>query len=292
MPWLRQLVAGDFNHFTWRISPYSVLTTFQDRLVQAWFSLYLDGLDPASWDQEMLSITRNTFLEHMDMPYGHAPVLAMGYGQGWLTHASLVLDEMDHAGKLLVNTARYTYDKNMDYVNEADGLDWRKWRWIVPEGVNLLPDGSWHRINDLSNGANQGPVMHAIEACAGVDDTNPKHIKILPRIPDPLQGINVENHFVLIPGSEGHMKARLSYTYEKGRAFSMECSDPIPSLSLRLGPWPEAEAGSEMKHLEKSGFDCRLELSGRCQEAPAAWIWIENIRDAKELSIPLTANDF
>jgi hypothetical protein len=283
---LRQMVAGDFNNFTWRISPYSVLTTFQDRLVQAWFSLYLDGLDPARWDQDMLSITRNTFQEHMSMPYGHAPVLAMGYGQGWLTHASLLLDEMDHAGKLLVNAARYTYDKNMNYVNEADGVDWRKWRWIVPEGVNLLPDGSWHRINDLSNGANQGPVMHALEASAGVDDTDPWHIRIMPRLPDPLDGIEVENHFVLIPQNQGLKKTRIDYRYEKSGTFTLESADPIPGLSLRLGPFQEKDRAEEgMRRMAESGAKCRMESSGVYHEETAWWIWLEDMKDIDRLSI-------
>jgi len=285
---VRQLIAGDFNNLTWRISPYSVLTTFQDRLVQAWFSLYLDGLDPARWDQEMLSITRNTFREHMKMPYGHAPVLAMGYGQGWLTHASLLLDEMDHAGKLLINTARYTYDKNMEYVNESQGIDWRKWRWIVPEGVNLLPDGSWHRINDLSNGANQGPVMHSLEACAGVDDTDPAHIRIMPRVPEPLTGIDVTNHFVLVPQGKGLKKARLDFRFDKGGGFSMRSSDLIPLLSIRLGPWSDREeAENIMDHLVSQGMQCRLENSGIYKDAPAVWIWVEELEYIDNMNINL-----
>jgi hypothetical protein len=283
---VRQLVAGDFNNFTWRISPYSVLTTFQDRLVQTWFSLYMEGLDATRWDQEMLAITRNTFDEHMLMPYGHAPVLAMGYGQGWLTHASLLLDEMDHAGKLLVNTAMYTYDKNMDYVNSETGVDWRKWRWIVPEGVNLLPDGSWHRINDLSNGANQGPVMHAIEASAGVDDLDPGHIRIMPRIPDPLEGIEVSNHFVLLPDGDGLKKARIDYRFEKEGLFILSSSESIPKLSIRLGPWSDKqEAEKSMTQITLESGRTRMESSGEYMNQPAWWIWIEGLENTENLSI-------
>jgi len=287
---VRQLVAGDFNNLTWRISPYSVLTTFQDRLVQTWFSLYLDGLDPGRWDQEMLSITRNTFQEHMKMPYGHAPVLAMGYGQGWLTHASLLLDEMDHASKLLVNTARYSYDKNMEYVNETTGVDWRKWRWIVPEGANLLPDGSWHRINDLSNGANQGPVMHAIEASAGVDDTDPDHIRIMPRVPDPMEGIEVSNHTLLLPNGAGFKKAKLDFSYKKGESFELSSSDPIPTLSVRLGPWSDQQSAREsMDQILKEGHNCRLESAGAYKGEAAWWVWVENLSNMDALTInPLT----
>jgi hypothetical protein len=285
---VRQLIAGDHNRLTWRISPYSVLTTFQDRLVQAWLSLYIDGLDPAQWDPEMLEITRNTFREHMDMPYGHAPVLAMGYGQGWLTHAALLLDEMDDAGPLLVNLARYTYDKNMDYADPDRGIDWRRWMWIVPEGVNILPGGSWHRIHDLSNGANQGPAMHALEASAGVDDTDPAHLKILPRLPDPLKGIEVKNHFILLPGADGLRKARLSYTYEKGSRFSLSSDTRIPLLSIRLGPYPgEGEAAGLAGRLSGMGLTCRMQASGTYRGKAAWWIWAKALEGITELDIML-----
>jgi len=288
---VRQLIAGDFNNLTWRISPYSVLTTFQDRLVQAFLSLYLDGLDPAGWDQEMLKITRNTFMEHMEMPYGHQPVLAMGYGQGWLTHAALLLDEMDDAGPLLVNAAKYTYDKNMNYVDPDRGIDWKKWMWIVPEGTNILPDGSWHRINDLSNGANQGPVMHALEACAGIDDTDPGSIKIMPRIPDPLNGIEVSNHFALVPGETGLIKARLSYEFNKNQSFSMKSNIPIPELSIRLGPYSERnECEAISQQIEATGMRSRTESSGKYMNREAWWIWVEDLKVVTEMDINLSSD--
>ncbi|MEN8158368.1 MAG: hypothetical protein ABFS10_15550, partial [Bacteroidota bacterium] len=47
---LRELVVGDFNNKMWRQSPYSVLPSKQDALVQAWFAIYYDGLDPLALD--------------------------------------------------------------------------------------------------------------------------------------------------------------------------------------------------------------------------------------------------
>ncbi len=284
---LRQLISGDFNSLTWRISPYSILTSFQDRLVQAWFSIYYDGYDPSTWDPEMTKITRNTFYEHMDKPYGHAPALAMGYGQGWLTKAALLLDEMDDASPLLINIARYTYDKNMNYVDTDRGIDWRKWMWIIPEGANILPDGSWYRINDLSNGANQGPAMHALEVCAGVDDTNPHNLKIMPRVPEPLTGIEVNNFFTLVPEGENLVKARINYTYKKGESFLLSSNISLPTLSVRLGPF--SAKAKAMKILEQYQFpeqsSQRIESSGHFQNQDAWWIWLEGMKNIKNVEI-------
>ncbi len=285
---LRQLISGDHNELKWRISPYSILTTFQDRLVQCFFSLYGEGLDPAVWDQTMLEITRNTFHEHMQQPYGYKPALAMGYGQGWLTHAALLLDEMDHSGPLLVNAAKYSYDKNMNYVNAEKGIDWRKWMWIIPEGANILPDGSWHRINDLSNGANQGPVMHAIEACAGVDDSDTRSLKILPRIPDPLKGISVKNHTVLMNEGKKRVKAKVDFQYEKKKFFSLKSSKPLPELSVRLGPYESpAECKKGIETLKKQGFDAEMVVSGSYKGNDASWIWIKQEKNINNIQINL-----
>lgn len=120
---IRELAQGPAHKRVWRVSPYSVLPSMQDSLVQAWFSFYYDGLDPNRWDPQMTQITRNTFERQINQPYGHKPVLAMGYGMGWITKAALTLDEMDDAGKLIVNIAKYSYDKNMDYVDEERGID-------------------------------------------------------------------------------------------------------------------------------------------------------------------------
>jgi hypothetical protein len=235
----------------------------------------------------MTKITRNTFYEHLKKPYGYAPVLAMGYGQGWLTKAALLLDEMDDAGPLLINIARYSYDKNMNYVNANLGIDWRKWMWIIPEGTNILPNGKWYRINDLSNGANQGPAMHALEVCAGVDDTNPHNLKIMPRVPDPLTGIETNNFFTLIPTGEGLKKIRIHYRYKKGEFFILSSNEILPALSVRLGPYSGEKAAekalSQFHFPEQSSR--RLETSGHYNHQDAWWIWVEGMKNIRNIEI-------
>jgi len=123
--------------------------------------------------------------------------------------AALILDKMDDAGILLTNLAKYSYDKNMNYVDKSRGIDWRNFQWIIPEGTVIRADESWYRISDLGNGANQGIALHALELCAGIDDTNPKDLKIIPRVPAPLSGLEITDFPVLIPNSRTN-------TYEHG----------------------------------------------------------------------------
>ncbi len=280
----RLLRVGDHRTPMWRVSPHSVYPSLQDSLVHAWFAFYFDGYDPNRWDPMLTRVTRNTLQRQLNQPYGHAPVLAMGYGQGWLTKAALLLDEMDDAGPLLWNIAKYTYDKNMDFVDETRRIDWRRWLYIIPEGTNILEDGRWHRIGDLSNGANQGPPMHAIEICAGVDDTHPGDLRIMPRVPDPLTGIEVKNHFALLQG--GGERARISYQFERTGRFVMESDVPLPRLSVRLGPFSKEAAErftASATFLEKATV--RTEVSGRYEGREAWWVWVENLSGVQTLRI-------
>ena len=96
-------------------------------------------MDPNKLDYAMTTTSKNTLKKHLSQPYGYAPRLGMGYGQGWLTTSALVLDDMDSSGPLLTNIAKYSYDKNMDYVDKKTGMDWRKWLWIIPEGTTYYP---------------------------------------------------------------------------------------------------------------------------------------------------------
>lgn len=285
---IQQLRVGDHTNFMWRVSPFSVFPSLQDSLVQAWFSIYYDGLDPNRLHADMTQISRNTLVRQLNQEYGYAPVLGMGYGQGWLTKSALILDDMDSSGPLLWNIAKYSYDKNMDYVDESRDIDWRKWMWLIPEGANILPDGSWYRIGDLSNGANQGPAMHALALCAGVDDTNPRDLKILPRAPEPLTGIEISNFFALVPDGDGLRKARLEYRFIRPGVFSLKSDVTLPTLSVRLGPFDEASArrAAEIgKYPPDSSV--RVDRSGKFRKSDAWWVWIDGMGGVSSVEIDL-----
>lgn len=284
---LRLLVQGEHGSRTWRQSPYSTYPSLQDSLVTAWFAFYRDGIDASRLPPDMVEITRNTLERQLSYPYGLAPVLAMGYGQGWLGKSALVLDEMDAAGELLVNIALYSYDKNMDYVDEERGIDWRRFMWLIPEGTNILPDGRWHRIGDLTNGANQGPSMHAMEIAAGVEDARPDDLRILPRTVEPLDGVRVTDHPVLLPAAEGLGRTLVAYEYHRpGGRFTLSADDVLPNLSVRMGPWDEAEAMARAANASApNGGTVRVERMGTYRGGPAYWVWFEGMRDVSSVEL-------
>ncbi len=293
---LKELTTNWNGKTVWRRSPNSVYPSFQDSMVQAWFSIYLAGLDPNKLHSEMTKISKNTLERQLDLPGGHAQPQAMGYGQGWLTKTALILDEMDDAGPLLVNLGKFSYDKNMNFVDKKNGKDWRDFMFIVPEGVNFLPDGSWYKIGDLGNGANQGIATHAIELCAGIDDTKPEDLKIMPRVPAPLLGIEIEDFPVLVPVTEDRRRktedgflsrAKINYSYKlKPLRFKLTSDKTLPTLSVRLGPFTKPEAEKNLKKIKISKkTKKRIDKSGHYKKKDAYWIWVEGMKNVKTLNL-------
>lgn len=267
---IRKLTVGDFAHRQWRISPYSVFPSFQDALAPLFAAWYDQGLDPRGLDPRWVEITRNTYYQQRAAAHGLAPVLGMGYGHGWMTQTALMLDELDDAGQLLANLARYSYDKNME--QSPPGQDWRAFQWLIPEGVRLGPSGDWwYRIGDLTNGANQGPPMHALELAAGIDDVNPEQPRLLPRVPANLQGISVRGFPLLTGTGRGQECVRVTYDYVRDSRFCLELDRPVTGLQVRLGPW-RAPAGDAVSPLD--GLETEWVVSGVDSGRPAHWLWL------------------
>ncbi len=150
-----------------------------------------------------------------------------------------------------------------------------------------MPSGRWHRIGDLSNGANQGIALHALETCAGIDDTKPGELKILPRVPEPLTGLEITDFPVLIPNGKGLARAKVAYTYDrKTGAFRLRSDRVLPNLALRLGPFdgPSATRFAAGATRPKEST-VRVETSGMHDGQPAWWVWIEGLRAVDELEI-------
>jgi len=287
----------------WKFCADSVYPVPNDSLVQAWFSIYFDGLDNKKFDSELTEITENTFDRQLNQPWGHAQVFGMGYGQGWLLKSALILDKMDDAGILLTNLAKYSYDKNMDYVDKSRGIDWRHYQWIIPEGTTIRADGSWYRISDLGNGANQGIALHALELCAGIDDTKPEDLKIMPRVPAPMTGLEIEDFPVLIPETEDRgrktedglritdhgslSRAKINYSYKKNPiSFKLESDKILPTLSVRLGPFTKSKAEKIIKKLIiPKEAKKRIDKSGHYKNKDAYWIWVERMKNIKSIKL-------
>ena len=208
-------------------------------------------------------------------PEMHFPELgnftvAMGYGQGFMTQSALLLDEMEHAGAMLDFTAKATY--YADYKS-----------YIVPEGVEFHPDGkSWFRTADLGNGFQQASIMKVIRLVIGVDDTDPKALTLIPRIPKSWKGMRADKFPAWVEaGNEGVKRVDLKFQYKLGdnqASYKLESSGILPETLLRLGPFNRDIRKNSKVQLNGRNIKFRITESG-----DSSWIRIKTPAGLKRL---------
>jgi hypothetical protein len=159
----------------------------------------------------------------------------MGYGQGFVTQAALLLDRMSDAGRLLDWTAREIYDPRVG-------------TFIVPEGVHLDPTGKyWFRIGDLGNGVQEAEIVKAFRLILGWDDTRPETLRWRPRLPLGWAGMSVRNLPVVVATRSGspvaHVTAELRRDGPTLR-YTVSADRDLGDILARLGPFPAKPAGS------------------------------------------------
>ena len=148
-----------------------------------------------------------------------------------------------------------------------------------------MPDGRWYRICDLSNGANQGPAMNALEVCAGVDDIQDDRLRLMPRVPDPLKGIEVTHFRVMTREAGRNVSAWIDYTYERGGRFAFQSDRLLPEMDVRFGPYVSRDEADRIARSLSSKGEVRVEESGRFRDEAAYWVWLEGLKNIQELQI-------
>ncbi len=153
---------------------------------------------------------------------------AMGYGQGFVTQAALLLDRMKDATTMLNWTAREAYDPQIR-------------SFIVPEGAQIDPTGQFmYRSGDHGNGVQEAEIVKAMRLVIGVDDTEPSRLRLLPRMPYGWNEIAVERYPVLTEHAGKTETALVQYKLERvaGRMnLDISSSKELGPVSMRLGPF-------------------------------------------------------
>jgi len=162
-----------------------------------------------------------------------------------------------------------------------DGLDIKRYP------VNL-PHWSFVLNSPLAAGANQGIAMHALELCAGIDDTNPENLKILPRAPKPLSGLEIKDFPAIIPNS----RTKINYSFNLNPlSFKLKSKKSLPALSVRLGPFTKNEAENYAKKIEiPKDAKTIIDTSGHYNNKTAYWIWIVGMKNLKSVDLFLKNN--
>jgi hypothetical protein len=152
----------------------------------------------------------------------------MGYGQGLVTQAALLLDRMHDATTMLDWAAKEIYDPGYD-------------SFITPEACDIDPTGRYiYRMSDLGNGVQEAEIVKMLRLVIGVDDTQPDRLRFYPRMPCNWNEITVTKYPVLFEHSGEPETASLQYQLKRsddGMILEISADKAIGPVTMRLGPF-------------------------------------------------------
>lgn len=183
-----------------------------------------------------------------------------GYGQGFMTQAALLLDEMEDAEKFLCLLVTCGYLPRMG-------------RWLSPEGIVRHRSGDYY----VSVKAYMGQDSHvadstkAVRLMLGVDDNRPDALKLVPRFPRSWTRMEISDFPVLT----GDDRQSLGYVYdrteERRHTFTYRFARAVRGFSVRLGPLPTNRDLLRVVHNgEEVSFECLV-------SGDSTWVWIREL---------------
>jgi len=201
-----------------------------------------------------------------------------GYGQGLMTQAALLMDDINTYTRLVEGMARLAYDGDVvrplafdmnpwvfhecfNYQNFEEGLDHTF--GVLGEGRYGIMDNP----GDEGNLVQEAEALKAMTLMAGIDDSRPGQLRILPRLPWHWDRIEVRDFpFILGDGQAG----RIEYVLEHERwlrkaSLSIRTSIPVPDAAVRIGPFPSRLAFRETD-------TARIERS-----RGGTWVWVTGL---------------
>ncbi|HEY4001364.1 MAG TPA: hypothetical protein VGO93_21000, partial [Candidatus Xenobia bacterium] len=193
---------------------------------------------------------------------------AMGYGQGFVTEAALLLDRMQDASAMLHWLAKATwYPRDQPF--------------IVPEGCEIEPGGRfWHRVGDLGNGVQEGEAVKVMRLVLGVDDTRPERTRLMPRLPSPWTELNLSNYPVLTVDRGRPVTRHVTVRYHRAgdqASIDLASDGAIAHLDTRLGPFSHAVDQARLNGQVVAG---RPEQSG-----DSWWLWLPTQAEVNRMHV-------
>lgn len=182
-----------------------------------------------------------------------------GYGQGMMTQAALLMDEMNDAENFINVMVDHCYLPRLE-------------GWTAPEGIILHKSGEyWVPVNGyMGQDSHLADSQKALRLMLGIDDNNSDHVRIIPRYPSSWNQMSIKDFPVLTENKR--QKINYSYTRDdNGQVFKFEFESSVKNMSLRLGPIPEGKVVSKaIFNSEKLAFENLV-------SGDSKWVWIKNL---------------
>jgi hypothetical protein len=212
-----------------------------------------------------------------------------GYGQGFMTQAALMNDDINTYTKLLEGITRLAYDGDI-----VEPLAFDMNPWVMHECFNYenYEEGYDHTFGTMAEGrpgimncpgdegnlVQAAEIIKAITLLAGIDDSIPGKLQIIPRIPWNWDEISVKD-FPYV--DEAGNVARIDYSMVHDRSlrscrFTLKSSLSLKKIDVRIGPFPaylNTFSGNEMEVEKTKG---------------GSWVWLRGLSGSlveKEISV-------
>jgi hypothetical protein len=216
---------------------------------------YASGSD---LDRQCLRISQNTYRKLMRHK-SYDCLRMYGYGQGMMAQAALLLDEMEDAEKFIEKLVTYAYLPNLE-------------GWIGPEGIIVHRSGEYYvPVNGYSGqDSHVADSSKALRLMLGIDDNDPEHLKLVPRVPALWRSVAI-GEFPVVTGSNCQT---ICYEYDRNPecdVFHVAFQSHVARLSLRLGPYP---LGEQIVKALCDGVEMDFEV---LDSGDSRWLWIRDI---------------
>lgn len=211
-----------------------------------------------SLDRKCLEISRNSY-RYLMKERNYDCLRMYGYGQGYMTQAALLLDEMVDAEHFLDRLLRYCY------LPKFGG-------WTGPEGIIVHRSGKYYLpVNGyMGHDIHVAESTKALRIVLGFDDNDPEHLRLVPRYPATWTHMAVNKFPVLT----GRIRQHCRYTYDRGEAgqsFSFNLEHFVERISIRLGPIPLSK---KVKTVDYNGRATNFSLQN---SGDSTWLWLQNL---------------
>jgi hypothetical protein len=211
-----------------------------------------------STTQKYLKIDLNSY-HYLMRDKNYNCLRSYGYGQGMMTQAALLLDEMKDAENFINLLVSHCYLPRLE-------------GWTAPEGIIMHRSGEyWVPVNGyLGQDSHLADSQKALRLMFGLDDNNAENLRIIPRYPTSWNQMSISE----VPVLTGSERQKISYTYlrEKNRqVFKFGFERPVRKMSLRLGPIPEG------RHIAYATLDDKKLSFENLFSGDSRWVWIKNL---------------
>ncbi len=117
-------------------------------------------------------------------------MMSPSYGQGYATHAMLLLDRLDLAARSIRFVAEYTFSPARRLHLDRESPYWFFERYVSPDETDPK---IWDQACGALNAVCAAEPLKIARLIIGLDDSQPGHTRLIPRLPDGWTGYRAEN---------------------------------------------------------------------------------------------------